>query len=207
MPGEIEPILEKEFSVSRETAETLGLYVEHLHRWQQKINLIGPSTVHETWQRHIFDSLHLLQFISDRETPLIDIGSGAGLPGLILAIAGMKHVTLVESDSKKCAFLREAARLCKISVSIENCRVEKLQPKPYGVITSRALAPLGRLFEWCECFTNDETICLFPKGKNYSKEIDDAKQDWSFECIKHPPGSGSDGFVLEISQIRRLKPL
>lgn len=207
IPSEIENILSGHYDVSRETISRLEIYVSELLKWQERINLIGPSTADDVWKRHIIDSLHLLPLIQTSETSLLDLGSGAGLPGLILAVAGIRHVTLVESDSKKCAFLREAARITHTPLNIENCRIEKLSPKPFEVITSRALAPLGKLLELCECFTDSETICLFPKGKNYSNELDDAMKQWGFEYIKHSGAPGGDGFVLEIRRLRRLHPL
>ncbi len=203
---EIEKKLLRDYAVSRETANRLETYVSELLKWQKRINLIGPSTIDEIWTRHIFDSLHLLSFIKNRETSLLDMGSGAGLPGLVMAIAGMGDVTLVESDQKKAAFLREAARLTNAPLIIQNCRVEELPPRRYDIVTARALAPLGGLFDLSECFTDVKTICLFPKGKNYSNELEDAKTRWDFDCIPHPGACGSDGFVLEIRRLTRLHP-
>ena len=102
-----------QLGVSRETLERLKIYVELLLKWQRAINLIGPGTIADVWGRHVLDCGQLMPYIPRDKTPVVDIGSGAGLPGLIFAIMGVPDIKLVESDSRKCSFLREAARVTK----------------------------------------------------------------------------------------------
>ena len=136
-----------QLGVSRETLERLKIYVELLLKWQRAINLIGPGTIADVWGRHVLDCGQLMPHIPKDKAPIVDIGSGAGLPGLILAIMGVPDIKLVEADSRKCSFLREAARVTKTPVEIVESRVEHLEDLAAGVIAARALAPLTKLTE------------------------------------------------------------
>src|SRR5215831_3711089 len=122
------------FPVSRETLARLEAYAELLTRWSARINLVGRVTIPDLWCRHLLDSAQLRQFLSDSVGSLIDLGSGAGLPGLILAILGVPGVELVEADSRKCAFLREAVRITEADALIRACRIEAVPPHPVEVV-------------------------------------------------------------------------
>jgi 16S rRNA (guanine527-N7)-methyltransferase len=136
-------------NVSRETYDKLRIYEKTLIKWQGSINLISKSTINDIWVRHFLDSAQLYPFISKIKGNIFDFGSGAGFPGLILAIMGHKNITLVESDQKKCTFLREVARLSETDVSILHSRIENLEFRRVDLIMSRALAPLSKLIELC----------------------------------------------------------
>jgi 16S rRNA (guanine527-N7)-methyltransferase len=197
------------FSVSRETAEKLILYVGELTRWQSVRNLVGPATLAEVWDRHIADSLQLAS-LSDA-TGWADLGSGAGLPGLILAIARPEiHVDLVESDGRKCAFLRETARVTGANVAIWDGRIEAMLPhlpQQPAMVTARALAALPKLLELSESLLIKGSVALFPKGRTYEAELTEALRSWTFKCDVLPSRTDSDGRILRISDFGGRRPL
>jgi len=151
--------------VSRETLARLEVYAALLIRWSARINLVGRNTLVDLWRRHILDSAQLQPLVADSARSLIDLGSGAGLPGLVLAILGVPGVELIEADSRKAAFLREAARIAEVDVTIRSCRIQAVPPHPVDVVTARACAPLERLLGLAEPFLADKTECLFLKGE------------------------------------------
>jgi 16S rRNA (guanine527-N7)-methyltransferase len=171
-----EPLTPEQFQaatgVSRETLGSLVRYAEALARWQPRINLVAPATLPDLWRRHMLDSAQLVPLIPSGARRLIDLGSGAGFPGLVLAILGVPEVHLVEANARKCAFLREAARLAGAgTVTIHNRRIESMPPEPFDVVTARALAPLSRLLPLARRFAGPDTIFLFPKGRAVSEEL------------------------------------
>jgi 16S rRNA (guanine527-N7)-methyltransferase len=164
--------------VSRETLGRLEAYVDLLRKWQRKINLIGRGTVEEIWYRHIYDSAQLLSLAPRGATTWVDVGSGAGFPGMVLAILGAGSVYLVECDERKSAFLSEASRLCAPGTKVVSTRVENLVPgdprRSFAVpdvVTARALAPLSRLLGMVTHLCGPETVCLFPRGQDVEKEL------------------------------------
>jgi len=193
-----------QLGVSRETLERLEIYVELLLKWQRAINLIGPGTVADVWGRHVLDSGQLMPYIPKDKSPVVDIGSGAGLPGLVLAIMGVPDVKLVESDSRKCVFLREAARMTKTQVDIVESRVEYLENMAAGVITARALAPLSKLVELSQSVTKPNTLYLFLKGKNLKNELTHLKNNWRMQLEIHPSVTNPDGSILKMESVTRV---
>jgi 16S rRNA (guanine527-N7)-methyltransferase len=190
--------------VSRETLGRLKIYVELLLKWQRAINLIGPGPVADVWGRHVLDCGQLMQYIPRDKAPVVDIGSGAGLPGLILAIMGLRDVKLVESNSRKCTFLREAARATKTSVEIVESRVEHIQNMAAGVITARALAPLTILTELSQSVTKPNSTYLFLKGKNLRNELTHLKKNWKMKLEVLPSLTNLDGSILKMESVTRL---
>lgn len=186
--------------VPRETFDKLKLYSDTLNKWRSHINLIGNST--DIWERHIKESASLAQYISSYSLSIIDLGTGAGFPGMVLAILGFKNVHLVDSDKKKIVFLREIARLTKTGVTIHHTRIENLPRNLFDVITSRALAPLTTLLHYSTSHLHAHSFCLFPKGKNYSIELERARQSWQFDYEVYP-GSYDNGVILAIRNIER----
>lgn len=198
--------LNSHIPVSRGTGERLKIYHDLLLKWQKKINLIGENTIADIWNRHFLDSLQLVNYIDDKQKVIVDIGSGAGFPGMALAIYGYSNVHLVESDSRKTAFLREVARITNTKVEIHNRRVEELSNWRNHdlVFTSRACAPLEKLFQLISNFVSHETICLFHKGKNYSIEHEDALLNWQYEISVKPSIADSQSVILRISNIKKV---
>ncbi|PWR21068.1 16S rRNA (guanine(527)-N(7))-methyltransferase RsmG [Zavarzinia compransoris] len=176
-------------NVSRETLDRLRLYADLLVKWQAKINLVGPATIPDLWRRHFLDSAQLFPLLPEkpagRERRLVDLGSGAGFPGLVLAIMGAGDVHLVESDQRKCAFLREAARITDTRVTIHALRIETLAPLDADVITARALASLEKLLDWAAPHRSAHTIHIIPKGKEAEAELTEAARRSTLESTRH----------------------
>lgn len=192
-------------NVSRETFLALEKFAELLLKWNQKINLVSKKIdSEELWQRHIFDSAQMISFIPENKTKIIDFGSGAGFPGLILAILGGYQVTLIESDQRKCAFMQEAAAKFNLQAHIITSRIEDVKPLDCDIITSRALAPLVKLLEYAEPFLEKDNFMLLLKGQNVVEEIREASIYWDFEYKILPSALNQDGCVLRISKVRRL---
>ena len=189
--------------VSRETLARLEAYAELLTRWSARINLIGRDTIADLWRRHILDSAQLRAFVPDRARNMIDLGSGAGLPGLVLAILGAPGVELVEADSRKCAFLREAARITEAPVTLRPCRIETVSPHPVDVVTARACARLDRLLGLAEPFLAPDSECLFLKGERVGEELTLARKRWTMTPSLHQSRSDPRGVVLRLQQVAR----
>ena len=189
--------------VSRETLARLEAYAELLTRWSRRINLIGRDTLADLWQRHMLDSAQLLPLVPDGAQSLIDLGSGAGFPGLVLAILSVHGVELVEADSRKAAFLREAARISEADVAIRACRIAAVPRHAVDVITARALAPLDRLLDLAWPFIAPATICLFLKGERAEQELTAARKRWTMSMSMQPSIADPRGVVLHLSEIVR----
>jgi 16S rRNA (guanine527-N7)-methyltransferase len=192
--------------VSRETREKLQLLERELRRWQAIKNLVGPATLDRIWDRHIVDSLQLLDLAPEARTWL-DLGSGAGFPGLVLAIAGAERglrVHLVESNSRKCAFLRHVVRLAGAPATIHEARLEAVIPGFVGqadVVSARALAALPLLLEWTEPLLKAGAIGIFPKGRDAEIELTEARKRWTFAADILPSQTDSEARILRITSI------
>lgn len=195
----------KDTGVSRETLARLTAYADLLALWNKKINLVGRSTEPEVWQRHMLDSAQLFPLIPAGIRTLLDMGSGAGFPGLVLAIMGVPQVHLVESDQRKCAFLREAARITQAPATIHAKRIEDLAAFPVDVLTARALAPVAELLDWSARFISEKTTCIFPKGQNVEVELTDAHKRWRITVNQRPSRTDSRGTILCINEVRRVQ--
>ena len=200
----------KAFNVPRETILELTRYVDLLTHWQKSMNLVAPSTLPEVWSRHFADSAQLRGLAPDARLWL-DLGSGAGFPGLVLAILQANvpdfRMNLVESSSKKCAFLAEVTRLTKAPVDIHAMRIEQLAEKAQSlkpdVVSARALAPLPRLLELAGPFVGEGTRALFLKGREAEAEIEAARAGWDFTVGLHPSLTASDAFIVGVTDLRR----
>lgn len=204
MPEESFKLLNKHIPVSYETFECLNLYHDLLIKWQDKINLVGKDTLNDVWQRHFLDSLQLINFIPDKTKVIVDLGSGAGFPGMALAIYGYKNIHLIDSDSRKVAFLREVARVTNTKISIHNCRIENNPIADVDIFISRALASLEKLFVLIEKSVSHGTICLFHKGKNYSIENKNALLNYQYDMAVTQSIADPYGVILKVSNIRKV---
>lgn len=196
-----------EFGVSRETTDRLQVYASLLTRWNRRINLVSPATIADIWVRHIADSAQLLGLAHPQAETWIDLGTGAGLPGLVIAvIAAETHprlsLTLVESDTRKAAFLAEAARATGVFVAIETTRIESLPPAPFDVISARALAPLPRLLELAFPFVGTDTMLLFPKGARLDSELTAASANWHSRAERIVSRTDPAATVLKLRELR-----
>ena len=194
--------------VSRETYDKFKIYYETLIKWQKSINLISNSTLDSIWHRHILDSAQLYKYTQNMKGNILDFGSGAGFPGLVLAMMGNENVNAVESDEKKCIFLKEVARLSDTKINIHNSRIEKLKFINPELITARALAPLIKLIEYIENYMKQGDNLrknlpklLFLKGKNYKQELLELKKIRNFDVTVCSSLSDEYGKILNIKNI------
>lgn len=176
-------------------AEFLGALFE----WQSALNLVGKSTLADPWRRHILDCAQLMAHIPDRTVKVADIGSGAGLPGLVLAILGLADMHLIESDGRKCAFLGEAARRTGAAPTIHSRRAEALSGLQADLVVARACAPLDRLLGYAAGLLRRGGRCLFLKGRGVDEELESARKTWHFSHHVHDSLSAPEGAVIEIA--------
>ena len=203
--------LVKTYNVSRETFKTLSDFVDILTDWQAKMNLVSSKSLPEIWTRHIADSLELYQYLNADAKRVYDIGSGAGFPAIVLAVAaqGEKRQTsfkLIESITKKTAYLNDVKnKLGLKNVEIINDRSENLKLPPANFVTARAVANLNKLFSLALPLTDKKTVLILPKGKTYEEEIIEAKKNWVFDVIVKKNQVSDDGVVLIVSNLRKLR--
>lgn len=194
--------------VETEVMAKLRHYHAKLLEWNPKINLVSASTADEAWQRHFMDSAQLYpvyRHSGDETTTLADMGSGAGFPGMVLAIMGAPNVTLIERDVRKAAFLRTIAAETKTAINLLNLDIKDVALK-FDVITSRALAELSDLLDMSEHMRKPSTHCLFLKGKNLDAELVKAQKDWAMEVRKMESATDNDAYIIRLTDIKRLSP-
>jgi len=201
---------QSETGVSRETLARLESYADLLIRWTKAVNLVSRDSLHDLWRRHMFDSAQLLPLLPNapegRRRVTVDLGSGAGFPGMVLSILGADDVHLVESDQRKVMFLREVAREVGSDAHIHGVRVEQLPRFPVDVVTARAFAPLDKLLDEAAAFldptqaTNGRTSArgAFLKGRKVDEELTAARKAWQMDVEKVPSRSDSSGTILLI---------
>jgi len=189
-------------NVSRETLDKLSIYADLLVKWQKKINLVSNKTIDDLWTRHFLDSAQVYSYLPQETKTLVDIGCGAGFPGMVLAIMGVPDVHLVDSDSRKMAFVREVARATQTPVTIHNCRIEKMPETEFAdVVTSRALASLDQLLGFAAPLRKEGGRCIFLKGRKASEEITEAQAKWAFEYQSQVSLSDPEGQLLIIERM------
>lgn len=189
--------------VSRETLDRLTTYVNLLVDWNERLNLVAPSTIADVWRRHILDSAQLAALISPEAKTIVDLGSGAGFPGLVLAIMlagrpGLK-VHLVESIQKKCRFLEAVIAATGAPAEVHPIRAEDLKGLKADVVTARAVAPLERLLPLAHPFFGPGTIALFLKGRSLNDELTLATKSWTLAATPIPSRSDPSGYVLRVT--------
>lgn len=195
------------FNVSRETEQRLDAILDTLDSWRGRVNLVGPREWPVIWSRHIADSLQLVDLVRGARH-IVDLGSGAGFPGLVLAAALGPDVqlTLVESVGKKCAFLRAAADGAGLGVDVRQSRIKSVAPFPADAVTARALSALPKLLEYAAPWTENGAFCVFPKGESVEDELTEARKAWSFHVEVTSSRTSSSGRILKLSEIQRREP-
>lgn len=191
--------------VSRETQQRLDDFVALLLVWSERLNLIGPAERAQIWPRHVGDSLQLLPFLAGRESPFADLGSGAGFPGLVLAIASGHPFHLIEADRRKAAFLREAARATGAPAMVHAAPSGRVRLAPVSVVTARAVAPLSTLLGLAQPLLRPEGVLLALKGANAEQELTAARAHWNMDVRVTPSRTDASGRILEISGISRIR--
>ena len=195
--------------VSRETIDRLKVYEGLLRKWNPKINLVSKSTLSDAWVRHFMDSAQIWYMAENNPQHWLDIGAGAGFPGLVIAaIAAEKspemRVTLVESDQRKSVFLRTVAREMGVNVDVITNRIEAIPPLNADVLSARALASLSDLLEFAEKHRKPDGICLFPKGASVDSELTRAAKTWHISYETLPSTTDSNAVVLRIGEFHRV---
>ena len=198
-------------SVSRETFEKLHIFYRTLTKWQNSINLISKNSAKNIWERHFLDSAQLYKYVKDINGNILDFGSGAGFPGLVLAIMGKKNIHLVESDYKKCVFLKEISMLTNIDITIHNCRIENLRFFNVDLVTCRALAPLHKLIDYVENFVSKSSNknqnfpkLLFLKGKMYKQELLQLKKNKIIDFEEYTSITDRYSKIIYINKVEML---
>ncbi|MGR3563328.1 MAG: 16S rRNA (guanine(527)-N(7))-methyltransferase RsmG [Heliomarina sp.] len=197
-----------ELNVSRETLERLEIYATLLRKWNQKINLVSPRSLNDLWTRHIVDSVQIFEQ-ADCFSTWSDIGSGGGFPGLVCAILdhGSKNggkFILVESDTRKCIFMKEVIRNTGIQCEVINDRIESVTPLQTDVLSARALTGLKGLLSYADLHLSKQGVALFPKGKNWEEEVREAREQWQFDMNVIKSVTDSQAVILRVEGIQRV---
>lgn len=188
--------------VSRETLAALAIYAAHLVKWQTALNLVSRASLDDLWRRHMLDSAQIVRHLPP-DGQIADLGSGAGFPGLVISLLTGRPVGLIESDTRKCAFLREVARLTRAPVEIVNTRIDAYAEKnSVDIVVARALAPLATLCEMA--VSMGAGTCVFLKGAKWREELTATQKDWKMETEIFDSQTAPDARVLRLRQLRRL---
>ena len=201
MDESTQEIFTSQLNVSRETLDIFSVYGETLAKWQSKINLISGKTLDNVWRRHFLDCAQLHNLLPSGTKNILDIGSGAGFPGLVLAVMGVKNVTLVEADSKKCLFLSEVVRRTGRHANIVNCRIEEFDGGHFDVITARALAPMDKLLPYINPHFGPRTKGIFLKGQQVDRELTKAKKQWKLDYKTVQSITNDSGSIIVVEKI------
>lgn len=199
------------YDVSRETYASLERFVDLLTEWNNKMNLVSKKSLLDVWIRHVLDSIQLINYMPDSMDTLVDIGSGSGFPGVVLAILLKERkpsvkIKLIESITKKTVYLKSVCvELGLDNVEIVNDRVENVVFKSASVITARAVASLDVLCDYSFYLGNKNTSVLLLKGRTYKNEDEEAKKRWIYTIDVYPNKYSEDGVVLKLSNLRKKK--
>lgn len=195
--------------VSRETFDKLAALCALVVRWTPAINLVSKSTASQIWSRHLLDSAQIFAFIPPSARHWVDLGSGGGFPGLVVAVLGAEKmpdlaITLVESDRRKSVFLSEAARTLGLKITVLTQRIDEIAPLSADVLSARALAPLASLCAFADRHLAKDGTAIFMKGANYADEVVEARKSWNFESQIHQSRTDATAVVLEMKAIRHV---
>ena len=196
----------KLLNVSRETISQFQKYLLLLKTWQRQINMVANSTLVDPWQRHILDCAQLVSFYPPKTKHVLDVGSGAGFPGLVLAIMGGVQVDLVESNQRKAIFLRTVIQSLDLPAKVYNQRIEALPNLAPDVITARALAPVPKLLKLIRNQLTSNTVCLFLKGPSVEDELTNLQSYSNMTAVTYPSLYGQNGVILKLKNNNKKKP-
>ncbi|MDP4991498.1 MAG: 16S rRNA (guanine(527)-N(7))-methyltransferase RsmG [Marivita lacus] len=194
-------------NVSRETKERLDIYLELLRKWSPKINLVSQESLKDAGNRHFDDSLQVASLCPKDAKSWVDLGSGGGFPGAVVAIAlGDRDIdiTLIEGDQRKATFLRTVSRETKTPFAVIAERIENVPPMKSDIISARALAPLEELLGFAEQHLAPTGVAFFMKGESWRTEVDAAQKKWRFACKAHTSVTHPDAAILEIGGLSRV---
>jgi 16S rRNA (guanine527-N7)-methyltransferase len=194
--------------VPRETLQRLEAFAELLAEENERQNLVSKGSLQHLWSRHVYDSAQLIRFAPTDATAWLDLGSGAGFPGLIVALLHPARVTLVDARRLRADFLRRAAEALGVSDKVEIlcAKVEALPPRAFDVISARAFAPLGQLLTLAAPFSSGESIWILPKGRNAKSELEAVRSSWQGDFRLEPSLTDDEAGIVVARGVRRLKP-
>ncbi len=193
----------KKYGLSNNEIRLIEIFIKELKQKNKFINLVGKSTIENVWSRHVCDSLQIASYIKDKKLKILDMGTGAGIPGIFLSISGCSKVVMIDSIKKKTDFVKDIILKLNISAKVVNTRLENYNSKPIKYIVSRALAPLEKLISYSLLFSNKDTSLLFLKGRNVNKEIQHAKTKYNFRYSVFKSLSSNEGCVLKINNFKK----
>ena len=191
-----------EFVLNKTQVDKLDFYLSSIIKHNKYTNLVGKSTIENIWDRHVLDCLQLTKHITNKKLRIIDLGTGAGLPGMLLSITGYQKILMVDSVKKKTDFVRKIIKDLSLTAKIQNKRIETPPTPQHDIVVSRALAPLVKLLTYARLYSNKNTTSLFLKGKNAISEIDIASKKFFFEFEKIKSLSSDEGCILKINNIK-----
>jgi 16S rRNA (guanine527-N7)-methyltransferase len=193
------------FPVSRETEALLARFENLLLERNQLLSLISDTTADIVWTRHFLDSAQLLPLIPEPDRPLVDMGTGAGFPGLVLAILGLPHVHLVENNMQKVGFLRSVVEALSLPVTLHGMKSDTVKPFVAGTVTARALKPLDQLIGFGKRFLGQNSVCLFPKGRRAEEEMAVAARKWHMKAERFPSVTDPDSTIFRLSDVTEAR--
>ena len=191
-----------EFALNKKQVDKIDSYLSSIIKYNKHTNLVGKSTIDNIWDRHVLDCLQLTKHINNKKFKILDLGTGAGLPGVLLSIVGYQKVLMVDSVKKKTDFVRKIIKELSLTAKIQNKRIEKSPTSQHDIIVSRALAPLIKLLSYARMYSNKNTTSLFLKGRNANSEINIATKAYFFQFEKIKSLSSNDGCILKINNIK-----
>ncbi len=189
--------------INEEQFKSLESYVKFLIEYNNKLNLIGKSTIDDIWNRHIIDSLQIIKLINNNNLSIADLGSGAGFPGIPLSIVFAKNITLFEKSPKKCQFLNEAKKFSKNTIIIKNENLYNVRNNSFDIIVSRALANINLLLEFSNNLKKQNTNLIFLKGRKIYEEIEEASKYWKIEYQLFDSITSDDGKIIKITKFNK----
>ena len=187
------------FNLSKNQVEKIEFFISQIINYNKHTNLVGKSTIENIWERHVLDCLQLSKHINEKKLKIFDIGTGAGLPGILLSIIGYKNVLMVDSVKKKTDFIKGVVKELTLSARVQNKRIEKVKGVKQDIIVSRALAPLSKLLTYALLHSEKNTTLLFLKGRSVNNEIEIAMKNFDFDFKKFESVSNGDGCILQIN--------
>lgn len=194
--------------VSRETLARLKVYADMLLDWNTRQNLVSEGSLVDLWRRHFWDSAQLVPYVPMTAASLVDLGSGAGLPGLVIAEILRERpgfrVVLYEATAKKCRFLEAVATHLALPVEVRRGRIEDAAPEIFDCITARACAPMAKLLAYAQRFWGKKSVALLLKGQNVEVELTESHKSWRMQAARHQSRSDSSGVILEIRELHRV---
>ena len=193
----------KKFNLNQKEVKLIEIFIKELKEKNKSINLVGRSTIDNMWDRHVCDSIQMVSYIQNKKHKILDMGTGAGIPGIFLSILGCSKVVMIDSTRKKTDFIKDVITKLNISPMVVNTRLEKFNTTPANYIVSRALAPLEKLISYSLLFSNKETSLLFLKGRNVNNEILEAKKKYNFRYSVFNSLSSGEGYVLKINDFKK----